>query len=78
MYAGKTIENDGCQATLQIHLDWVNVYTPVDGVILQCDDSDGPNPFRFTTKDGNLVLKDRSATYEHYALCQIFLHSAVL
>ena len=68
---GKSIANDGCQATTQIYLDGQEISQPIEGLTFQCDDSDGPNPFRFTEANGNLILNDRGASYKHYALCQM-------
>ena len=46
-------------------------YKPIDGLKLQFDISDGPNPFRIIENDdGELLLADSDDKKHHYALCQ--------
>ena len=58
----------------QEHLKYLDndetAYTPLEGLVLKFDDTDGPNPFRIEVEDGNLLLKDHKATNLHFALCQ--------
>ena len=73
MKEGKNTEDDA-EKYLTYMDDGTTPYTPIDGVILEFDDPDGPHPFRIVENDdGELLLMDEAGTNLYYALCQYYI-----